>query len=83
MKEGFEVYNVGSNDQTTVEQIAVLMSKALGLEDVNFVFTGGKRGWKGDVLFTSVDTLKLQSLGWRDKISIEKGIIDYVNWLKQ
>jgi UDP-glucose 4-epimerase len=83
MKEGFEVYNVSSNEQTTVKQIAVLMSKALGLEDVNFTFTGGKRGWKGDVVFTSVDTLKLQSLGWNAKISMEKGIFDYVNWLKQ
>lgn len=83
MKEGFDVYNVSSDEQTTVKQVAAYMSKTLSLEDVNFTFTGGKRGWKGDVVFTSVDTLKLQSLGWSAEISIEDGIIDYVNWLKQ
>ncbi len=83
MKEGFDVYNVSSDEQTTVKQVAAYMSKTLSLEDVNFTFTGGKRGWKGDVVFTSVDTLKLLSLGWSAEISIEDGIIDYVNWLKQ
>ncbi len=83
MKEGFDVYNVSSSEQTTVKQIAKFMSKTLGLENVNYTFTGGKRGWKGDVVFTSVDTLKLHALGWNAKISIEEGISDYVDWLKK
>ncbi len=83
MKKGFDVYNVSSDEQTTVKQVAINMSEALGLEEVNFTFTGGKRGWEGDVVFTSVDTLKLQSLGWNAKISIEEGIVDYVKWLNQ
>ena len=83
MKKGFDVYNVSSDEQTTVKQVAINMSEALGLEKVNYTFTGGKRGWKGDVVFTSVDTLKLQSLGWDAKIPIEEGIVDYVKWLNQ
>jgi UDP-glucose 4-epimerase len=37
----------------------------LPLEGVNFEFTGGDRGWKGDVPVVRFDCSKIENLGWR------------------
>ena len=81
LKKGFEVYNVGSEELTSVLEIAEILAEILGLSDVNFTFTGGKRGWKGDVVYSSADISKLKSLGWESTYSIQKGIDKYVEWL--
>jgi UDP-glucose 4-epimerase len=36
-----------------------------GTPDVTFDFTGGDRGWKGDVPIVRFNCAKIQSLGWR------------------
>ena len=82
MQKGFEVYNVSSDETTTVLKVAEELVRILGLSDVNYSFTGGKRGWKGDVTFTSVDIKKLKKLGWNPSTSISEGISKYVQWLK-
>lgn len=83
MQNGFDVYNVGSEEPTSVIEIAEILTETLGLSDVNFTFTGGKRGWKGDVSYTSADVSKLKSLGWKAANSIQMGIEKYVEWLNQ
>ena len=83
MQKGFDVFNVGSKEPTSVIEIAKILTETLGLSDVDFTFTGGKRGWKGDVPFTSVDISKLKSLGWEATHSIQLGIEKYVEWLNQ
>src|SRR5207253_2197617 len=47
--DGFEVYNVSTEDYTTVHEIADMVVEELGLSGVKYEFTGGARGWKGDV----------------------------------
>jgi UDP-glucose 4-epimerase len=47
-----ETYNISSEDQITVTEIAQTVTQEMGLKDVEFKFTGGVdggRGWKGDV----------------------------------
>jgi len=47
-----EVFNVGSEDQITVREIAEIVVGKLGLKNVEFKFTrgvNGGRGWRGDV----------------------------------
>ncbi len=83
MSKGFDVYNVSSDETISVLQIAEELTKVLSLSDVTFSFTGGKRGWKGDVPYTSVDIAKLQTLGWRASNTIKNGINKYVEWLEQ
>lgn len=83
MKTGFDVFNVSSEETTSVLDIAQKLTETLELSNVNFTFTGGKRGWKGDVIYTSVDVSKLKSLGWNAEIPIDIGIRKYVEWLKQ
>lgn len=62
---GFAVYNVGTEDSVTVTEIARMAVEALGLKDLPaFEYTGGDRGWKGDVPIVRLDTTRLRSLGW-------------------
>ncbi len=83
LQEGFDVFNVSSEEITTVKKIADELTNILGLNDVTYTFTGGKRGWKGDVVYSSVAISKLQSLGWDAHTTLETGIRKYVEWLNQ
>jgi UDP-glucose 4-epimerase len=48
-----------------VTAIAHAVIETMGLRDVILKFTGGVRGWPGDVARVSLDMGKLQGLGWR------------------
>jgi UDP-glucose 4-epimerase len=62
----FEAYNVATGDYITVTEIAKLAVEVAGLEpdSVRFEYTGGDRGWKGDVPVVRLNTDRIQSLGW-------------------
>jgi UDP-glucose 4-epimerase len=59
------ILNIGSEDWIDVKGIADIVVEALGLPDVDYRFTGGERGWVGDVprMLLSIDRLK--RLGWK------------------
>ena len=70
--QGFQVYNVATEDYVTVRQIAELVKEQLNLTGVEYTFGGGNRGWKGDVPIVRFDTAKLRKLGWTNrKTSVE------------
>jgi UDP-glucose 4-epimerase len=62
---GFEIFNVGTDDYVTVNQIAELVVERMGLVGVRYQYTGGSRGWKGDVPIVRFRSDKLTALGWR------------------
>jgi UDP-glucose 4-epimerase len=63
-RPGFEVFNVGTDDYMTVTEIADLVVGELGLDGVEYRYSGGVRGWKGDVPIVRFDTAKIRGLGW-------------------
>jgi UDP-glucose 4-epimerase len=72
-----EIFNVGSEDWTTVSRIAEIVVEELGLEKVNFAFTGGLdggRGWKGDVKKMLLDVSRLKALGWKPMYKSEEAV---------
>jgi UDP-glucose 4-epimerase len=76
-KNQVEIYNVGSEDQTTVKTIAELVVEEMKLKNVRFKFTGGVdggRGWKGDVKNMLLDVYKIKSLGWKPKLNSEQAM---------
>ncbi|HEY7373332.1 MAG TPA: NAD-dependent epimerase/dehydratase family protein [Polyangia bacterium] len=63
----FAAYNVATGDYITVREIAELVVACVGLApgSVRFAFTGGDRGWKGDVPIVRLNTDRIRTLGWR------------------
>lgn len=63
--EPFNVFNVATGDYITVREIAAIVAECTGNTDVQFEYTGGDRGWKGDVPVVRLNTDKIRSLGWK------------------
>jgi UDP-glucose 4-epimerase len=81
---GFEAYNLGSEDQITVREIAEIVTAAMGLEGVRFRFTGGVkggRGWVGDVKVMFLDISKLKKLGWCPRYNSRQAVEEAVRAL--
>ena len=56
-------YNLGTRTTTSVDEIADIVCEVLAVEPT-FEYTGGDRGWTGDVPKMRLSTEKLNSLGW-------------------
>ena len=75
--EKVEIFNVGSEDQITVKEIADIVCEKMGLSNVQYIFTGGVdggRGWKGDVKFMLLNINKLKKLGWKPKLNSRQAV---------
>jgi len=79
MKTGYEIYNIGSDQWISVDQIAKIICDTLGLEP-KYTYTGGELGWAGDVKEFLLDISKLKSLGWSPKNSTEEAIKSTTKW---
>lgn len=67
----FNVYNVATGDYITVREIAAIVIQEMFGEtaSVKLEFTGGDRGWKGDVPIVRLNTDKIKALGWKRRYS--------------
>jgi UDP-glucose 4-epimerase len=65
--DGFQVFNVSSLDHLTVKDIADIVCERMGLEGVQYDFTGGARGWKADVPVYRLDSSRIRKLGWTNE----------------
>jgi UDP-glucose 4-epimerase len=76
----FGVYNVATDDQVTVKEIADLAVECLGIDpgSVSYDFTGGDRGWKGDVPVVRLATERIRSLGWKPGRSSREALRDSI-----
>ncbi len=81
-KHHTQVYNLGTPEYVQVNDSIGYICAALGLKP-ELQYTGGNRGWIGDNPFIFLDTKKIQSTGWRAKLTIEQGIIRTLNWLQE
>ena len=69
-RDEVNILNIGSEDYIDVTTIAKIVCEEMGLEDVNFSYTGGVdggAGWKGDVKVMRLAIDKLKGLGWTPK----------------
>jgi UDP-glucose 4-epimerase len=81
---GHTAFNIASNEGITVNEIADEVVKFLELKNVNYSYTGGERGWAGDVKKSVVDISKAEKvLSWKSITSIELGIQKYLKWLSK
>jgi UDP-glucose 4-epimerase len=74
----YDVFNVATEDYITVREIADLAVRLTGLDPgtVRYEFTGGDRGWKGDVPIVRFDCSKIKALGWSCRRTSAQAISD-------
>ncbi len=77
----FDIFNVGSEEKHTVDEIASLVSHEMGCKP-GFAYTGSPKGWVGDVSDMLLDVKKLKALGWNPLVYFGEGVKKYVEWLK-
>lgn len=69
------VYNISvTSPGTTVTRIAEIVVEELGLSDISFRYTGGDRGWKGDVPRFSYNISKVLSTGWSPRHTSDEAV---------
>ncbi|MBS1266134.1 MAG: L-arabinose 1-dehydrogenase (NAD(P)(+)) [Candidatus Woesearchaeota archaeon] len=73
-KENVNVFNVACDSFTSVNKIAEIVIQEMNLENVKLEYTGGNRGWKGDVPVVRLDIKKLNELGFKIKLSSDQAV---------
>lgn len=67
-------YNLACTGVTAVNKIAEMVIEAMGKTPTMIQYTGGTRGWPGDVPQVRLDPKKLEKLGWTAKLSSDEAI---------
>jgi len=67
-------FNLGCEGATNTERLAQLLLATMELKGVELVFTGGQRGWLGDVAQVRLDCRKLRELGWAAKRTSDEAV---------
>ena len=73
-KDSINILNLGSEDQITASRIGEILIEELRLKNTVIRYTGGKRGWLGDIPEMMLSTKKLNDLAWRTKYSSDEAI---------
>jgi len=66
-------FNLGTRTTTSVNRIADIVSDELGCEPA-YEYTGGDRGWTGDVPKMRLSIEKLEALGWEPTRSSDEAV---------
>jgi len=82
-KKPFDMFNIGSEESLSVVEMADVICNTMNLKDVKYNFTGGDRGWKGDVPKFMLDISKVKNIGWNPSKTIAEAVGDTVGWLKK
>lgn len=71
--EAMNTYNIGSRTTTSVTRIADIVSEEMDL-DPDYEYTGGERGWTGDIPRMRLSIEKLAALGWSPESSSDDAV---------
>ncbi|TKX79664.1 NAD-dependent epimerase/dehydratase family protein [Halorubrum sp. SD626R] len=71
--DAYNVYNLGTRTTTSVTDIADIVSDELGV-DPEYAYTGGDRGWTGDVPKMRLSIEKLADLGWEPSTESDEAV---------
>jgi len=68
------IFNLGCEDWINVNRIAEIVVEEMNLKNVKFKYTGGSRGWKGDIPKIMLSIEKIEKLGWKPIYNSEKAV---------
>ncbi len=67
-------FNRGCQGSTSASRIAQMVLEAMELTAAKIVYSGGERGWVGDVPQVRLDCIKLALLGWTANLSSDDAV---------
>ena len=70
----FNLYNLGSNDTCSVRRIAEIVIRETGCKDAMIHYTGGDRGWAGDIPKARLAINRLVNLGFKVNYESEDAV---------
>ena len=73
-KTGVTLYNLGVEGDTCVTSIADIICDEMQLKGVEYHYTGGEGGWKGDVPRFKYCLDKIHSAGWKAKYTSDEAV---------
>jgi UDP-glucose 4-epimerase len=73
-----DVFNLAPDDVTTVRRIAELCVDAAPPPRIAIRYTGGQRGWPGDVPRSRLDASAARALGWRPSRTSDEAVREAV-----
>ncbi len=73
-RETVNIFNIGSEDWIDVKSIAEIVTDEMHLPHTKFRFTGGERGWVGDVpkMLLAID--KIKALRWKPQVGSRESV---------
>lgn len=83
MNKGVEIYNAGVETATSVTKIADIVCEVLGYTDVEYKYTGGSVGWKGDVPKFQYNLTKIHNAGWTASHTSDESVKETVKYIKE
>ncbi len=82
--DDYQVFNVSTQDAITVAEIADEAVHCLGLGHTPvYEFTGGSRGWKGDVPVVRLKSERMRALGWASRWTSREAIRAALDSMRQ
>ena len=78
-----EIFNLGHSEIMSVKELADIVCESLSIRNIDYKFSGTKRGWIGDSPMVHLDISKAKSYNWEPKVSIKKGVINTINYLSE
>lgn len=79
-KKKINIFNLGHNNFINVNKSIKIITKLLNCKP-KLKYSGGNKGWVGDLPFVFLDNSKIKKIGWKPKKNIDESIEDTVNWL--
>jgi UDP-glucose 4-epimerase len=74
LTEQVNIFNLACEEWTDVTQVADIVVSEMGLKNVKYHYTGGTRGWIGDIPRTWLSIDKAKAMGWKPNHSSEEAV---------
>jgi UDP-glucose 4-epimerase len=69
-----DVFNLGTDTYTTVNGVADIVCEEMGLKNVEYKYSGGSRGWRGDAPYVHFNIDKVKKFGWSPKFTSDGAV---------
>jgi len=74
------IFNIGVNSRTKVREIAQMVIREMNL-NADIVYTGGDRGWVGDVPEFNYDLTKINNFGWKASYTSNEAVRKSIQYI--